>query len=298
MRSRRVALSIAGSDPTGGAGLQLDLQVFHSLGVHGCAVPTALTVQDTGGVREVLPAFPSVVLSQLRTLTADLRPDAVKIGMLATDDVLRAVELVLDGFDETIPIVLDPVLRASDGTPLLESRATAGLIRLLRRATLVTPNRPELEALAEGPVDSPRQVEQAARLLVESRGARAVLAKGGHAEGPADDLLAMAEDGGTRLCWLEGPRLETGPVHGTGCALSAAIAAGLARGLALEPAVARARAYVRAALERAWSAGAGARLLGLPEAGTAERPLGPSEAGTAELRAPEAPGVPTRRGAP
>ena len=151
MRAMRVALSIAGSDPTGGAGLQADLQVFRSLGVHGAGVITALTVQDTVKVHQVLPAFPSVVLDQLRVLLADLRPHALKIGMLATDDVAINVELGLgvldaDG-DVPVPIVIDPVLAASDGTSLLERRAWGTLERLIGRAALVTPNLPDAEAL-------------------------------------------------------------------------------------------------------------------------------------------------------
>jgi len=143
----RVALSIAGSDPTGGAGLQADLQVFRSLGVHGAGVITALTVQDTSKVHQVLPVFPSVVLSQLRVLLADLRPHAVKIGMLATEDVALNVELGLGALDADgevrVPIVIDPVLAASDGTSLLERRAWSTLERLIGRAAIVTPNLPE-----------------------------------------------------------------------------------------------------------------------------------------------------------
>jgi hydroxymethylpyrimidine/phosphomethylpyrimidine kinase len=122
----RIALSIAGSDPTGGAGLQTDLQVFRALGVHGAGVITAITVQDTSNVHEVLPVFPNVVLKQIRTLLADITPDAVKLGMLASDDVARMVELGLRDLGSSPadrpPIVIDPVLAASDGTPLLERR--------------------------------------------------------------------------------------------------------------------------------------------------------------------------------
>jgi hypothetical protein len=145
----RIALSVAGSDPTGGAGLQLDLQVFRALGVHGAGVVTALTIQDTKRVHRVLPAFPSVVTDQLRALLADMAPHAVKLGMLATDDVLRAVSLGLGAQDEPRPpLVIDPVLRASDGTPLLERRAQGALVELMRGAALVTPNLPEAEALS------------------------------------------------------------------------------------------------------------------------------------------------------
>jgi hydroxymethylpyrimidine/phosphomethylpyrimidine kinase len=256
----KVALTIAGSDPTGGAGLQLDLQVFRALGLHGAAVPTALTVQDTAKVHRVLPAFPSVVLDQLRVLLADVTPAVVKIGMLATDDVARNVALALSGLDESVPWVLDPVLAASDGTPLLERRAWDTLHALLPRATLLLPNRPEAEALTGEDTSRDAGAERAAAALLE-RGARAVLLKGGHREGAPRDLLAVPDGDGVRLTWLEGERVEGGPVHGTGCALASAIAAGLAHGRDLETAVAEGRAFVARALARAERVGSGARLL-------------------------------------
>jgi hydroxymethylpyrimidine/phosphomethylpyrimidine kinase len=258
----RIALSIAGSDPTGGAGLQLDLQVFRACGVHGAGVVTALTIQDTKKVHRVLPAFPSVVSDQLRTLLADLTPHAIKLGMLASDDVLRAVQLGLEACgDPRPPLVIDPVLRASDGSLLLERRAYAGLLDLMRGATLVTPNLPEAEALAGRDVSSRRGVEEAARWFLNEVGADAVLVKGGHSSGAADDCLARRAGDDVVMRWLPGERIEGGPVHGTGCALSAAIAAELARGRELEEAVARARAFVRSAIARAEAVGAGARLL-------------------------------------
>jgi hydroxymethylpyrimidine/phosphomethylpyrimidine kinase len=262
-----LALSIAGSDPTGGAGLQLDLQVFRALGVHGAGVVTAITVQDTARVHQVLPAFPSVVRDQLRVLLRDVRPDAVKVGMLATDDVLRAVDLGLDALgpaEAAPPLVLDPVLAASaGGPPLLERRAWGSLALLSRRATLVTPNLPEAEALTGRDVSSREGVETAARAAVEELGARAALVKGGHAAGPPHDCLAVRGASGTVVRWLEGERIEGPPVHGTGCALASAVAAHLALGHELVDAVERARAFLRRALGRAFAAGAGARLLGL-----------------------------------
>jgi hydroxymethylpyrimidine/phosphomethylpyrimidine kinase len=257
----RIALSVAGSDPTGGAGLQLDLQVFRALGVHGAGVVTALTIQDTKRVHRVLPAFPSVVSDQLRALLADVTPHAVKLGMLATDDVLRAVELGLAGAEPRPPLVIDPVLHASDGTQLLERRAWGGLVEQMRDAALVTPNLPEAEALSGLDVSSRRGAEQAARWFVSEAGAEAALVKGGHADGAADDCFARREGAGVAVSWLPGERIPGAPVHGTGCALSAAIAAGLARGDALDAAVARARAFVRDAIARAEAVGGG-RLLG------------------------------------
>jgi hydroxymethylpyrimidine/phosphomethylpyrimidine kinase len=262
----RFALTIAGSDPTGGAGLQADLQVFRAHGVHGGAVPTALTVQDGRKVQRVLPLFPSVVLAQLRALFAALRPDALKLGMLASDDVARAVALGLADLPEGAerpPLVIDPVLAASDGTPLLERRAWPTLLALLRGATLVTPNLAEAEALTGEETRSRAGSERAARALVRDHGARAALVKGGHREGAPDDLLAWEEGGEVELRWLPGERIPGGGAHGTGCALSAAVTARLARGDALLPAVLAARDFVAEALRRAFERG-GARFLGLP----------------------------------
>lgn len=267
-QAMHTALAIAGSDPTGGAGLQLDLQVFRSFGVHGAGVVTALTVQDTVKVHEVLPAFPSVVLNQMRRLLEDFVPDAIKIGMLASDDVLRSVALGLETVEtrgEALPpIVIDPVLVASGGQPLLERRAWGSLESLIARATLVTPNLPEAEALTGIDVSGEAGVEAAARFFLEQLGAGAALLKGGHRQGPPDDLLARAGPGGTTLEWLRGDRIDAGPVHGTGCALSSAIAAGLARGDDLSDAVARGREFVASALRRAEKVGRGAGLLGFP----------------------------------
>jgi hydroxymethylpyrimidine/phosphomethylpyrimidine kinase len=250
----RVALTVAGSDPTGGAGLQADLQVFRAFGVHGAGVVTALTVQDTRAVARVLPAFPNVVLDQLRVLLRDLRPDAVKLGMLATDDVARQVGLGLQELDRPVgsrpPLVVDPVLAASDGTPLLERRARPVLLDLIGRASLVTPNLPEAAELCGCDVSTREGVEAAAAMLVNEIGARAALVKGGHRDGPPDDLLALREGGAATLRWLPGERVDAGPVHGTGCALAAAITAELARGVSLPDAVGSARRFVAGALRR------------------------------------------------
>jgi hydroxymethylpyrimidine/phosphomethylpyrimidine kinase len=258
----RIAVSIAGSDPTGGAGLQLDLQVFRALGVHGAGVVTALTVQDTVKVHRVLPAFPNVVLEQIRVLLRDVRPAVVKLGMLATDDVARAVALGLVETDA--PLVIDPVLTASDGTPLLERRAWAALLDLFGRAKLVTPNLLEAAQLTGGDTSTARGVEDAARVCVTELGAEAALVKGGHREGPPDDCLAERSTDGVAVTWLRGTRIEGPPVHGTGCALASATAAGLARGLPLGAAIDAARAFVAEALRRAEPAGRGARLLVFP----------------------------------
>ncbi|MGH0031196.1 MAG: bifunctional hydroxymethylpyrimidine kinase/phosphomethylpyrimidine kinase [Myxococcota bacterium] len=246
-----VALSIAGSDPTGGGGLQADLQVFRALSVHGAGVVTALTVQDTERVFQVLPAFPNVVLEQLRRLIEDFVPDAIKVGMLGTDDVVRNVELALSRIDPAlrVPVVVDPVLAASDGTLLLERRGHAALQDLIARCTLVTPNLPEAETLTGCDVSTEEGVQAAAAALVTGMGANAALVKGGHRDGAPDDLLALREGGTAAFTWLrDGERLQVGPVRGTGCALASAITAHLARGTALPEAVAAGRRFLADAL--------------------------------------------------
>lgn len=249
----RTALSIAGSDPTGGAGLQADLQVFRSLGVHGMGVVSALTVQDTKRVHSVLPAFPSVVLDQIRVLLRDVHPHAVKLGALGSDDVVRSVELGLRELDpgRGAPLVIDPVLRASDGTPLLERRAWGSLSDLIARAHLVTPNLAEAEALTGVDVSTREGAEAAGLALVTGLGAGAALVTGGHRDGDCDDLFVHREGGSASLHWLPGARLAGADAHGTGCALASAITAHLALGAALSDAVERGRRFVRDALERA-----------------------------------------------
>jgi hydroxymethylpyrimidine/phosphomethylpyrimidine kinase len=258
----QIALSIAASDPTGGAGLQADLQVFRRFGVHGAGVVTALTIQDSHKVHSVLPVFPSVALDQLRTLLADVSPHAVKIGALGSDDVVRNVHLGLARLAEDVPIVLDPILFSSSGAPLLERRAWGSLQDLVARCALVTPNLSEARALSGCDVSQRAGVEQAARYFVEQLGARATLVKGGHGEDAVADLLA-ARDAQGRLVftWLEADRIEAGDVHGTGCALSSAICAGLARGESLLAAVEAARSFVAAGLAGATAVGRGARFL-------------------------------------
>lgn len=257
-------LSIAGSDPTGGAGLQADLQVFRAFAVHGAAVPTALTIQDGLRVQRVLPVFPSLLLDQLRTTLDAVRPAAIKIGMLATDDTVRNVLLALAPVTDT-RVVIDPILEASDGTPLLEKRAYPALRDLIHRRCLLTPNWPEAEILVDGSLPRRRDGEAAARQLLEDLELEGVLLKGGHLDGDADDLLVMRVGGSANSEvvseWLPGERLPGPPVHGTGCALSAAIAAGLAKGQSIRESIDHARRYVRRAIENAHTLHNGARIM-------------------------------------
>ena len=262
------ALSIAGSDPTGGAGLQADLQVFAALGIHGGAVPTALTTQDGRRVHQVLPVFPSALLETLRMTLDAIRPAAIKIGMLGTDDVVRNTLLALAPLPDT-PVVIDPVLAASDGSPLLERRAYPALRNLAFRRSLLTPNWPEAEILTGASLPRLRDGEAAARELLEDLELDGVLLKGGHLDGDASDLLVLrerasgedAKNGKVTTEWLPGERIPGEPVHGTGCALSAAITAHLALGHPLRESVVRARAFVRDAIARAETLDSGARIL-------------------------------------
>ncbi|HVV94190.1 MAG TPA: bifunctional hydroxymethylpyrimidine kinase/phosphomethylpyrimidine kinase [Hyphomicrobiales bacterium] len=243
-----IALSIAGSDPSGGAGIQADLKTFAALGVYGAAIPVALTAQNTLGVQGVHPVPAGFVAAQLSSVFDDLAVDAVKTGMLADADIVGEVAAALAA-RRVRSLVVDPVMVASSGDRLLGEDAIARLRDgLFPLATVVTPNLPEAAALLGEPAaaDEGMMLTQGRRLL--SLGPRAVLMKGGHGAGPeAVDILVTAE-GHRRYV---ASRVATNNTHGTGCTLSAAIAAGLARSLPLEDAVAAAKAYVTAALAAA-----------------------------------------------
>jgi hydroxymethylpyrimidine/phosphomethylpyrimidine kinase len=242
-----IALSIAGSDPSGGAGIQADLKTFSALGVYGAALPVALTAQNTMGVTGVHPVPPDFVAAGLKALFDDLAIDAVKIGMLPGAEVMEVVRADLARHPDC-PVVLDPVMVATSGDRLLPADAMQALRTLFPLASVITPNLPEAAALLDAPIaaSEDEMLDQARRLL--ALGPRAVLVKGGHRGGAeAVDLLVGAE--GTRR--FAAPRIDTANTHGTGCTLSSAIAAGLARGLPLVEAVAAAKAYVSAAIAAA-----------------------------------------------
>lgn len=251
-----VAMSIAGSDSGGGAGIQADLRAFHAFGVHGTTAITALTAQDPSAVRGVVEIAPDFVLLQARTVLAAFPVTAIKTGMLASRALVEAVGDLLAELrraGDGPRVVVDPVMVASSGARLLDAGARQSVIeRLLPEACLLTPNLPEAaELLGDDPASAagwPRDRQaDAARALV-SRGSAAVLVKGGHASGDlAADVLAT-RDG--RVTWLEAPRLRVDSTHGTGCTLSAAIAAGLARGWDLERAVRAGKAHLTQALRR------------------------------------------------
>jgi hydroxymethylpyrimidine/phosphomethylpyrimidine kinase len=230
-----VALTIGGSDPSGGAGIQADLKTFHRFGVYGEAVVTLITVQNTVAVSRVEVLSADLVAAQIEAVLADIPPGAAKTGALGSPEIVRTVARAARSFG--FPLVVDPVMISKHGAPLMEG-GDAVWPELLACAALVTPNLPEAELLT-GAAD-PRV---AARRLHEM-GARAALIKGGHAAGDATDILFDGAE------WYEfpAPRIDTRHTHGTGCTLSAAVAASLAAGLPLPDAVSRAKAFVHEAI--------------------------------------------------
>lgn len=237
-------LTLAGSDPSGGAGIQADLKTATALGAYGASVITALTVQNTTGVTGIHTPPLEFLRDQYEAVVTDLNVQALKIGMLGSAELVELVAGLLDA--HPIPnVVLDPVMVATSGDRLVPASAVEAIRALLvPRATVVTPNAPEAGELADVDVVDQDTLVRAAETIVES-GATAVLAKGGHLEGPtAVDFLVTAE--GARR-W-ESPRIDTLNTHGTGCTLSSGIAAGLAQGLDLSGAVAQAKEYLHRAL--------------------------------------------------
>ena len=236
-------LSIAGSDPSGGAGIQADLKAISANGAYGMAALTALTAQNTQGVTGVDLVSPGFVADQIAAVLDDIRVDAIKIGMVATAEIATAVAEALPG---DVPVILDPVIVAKGGATLLADEAVAVVRdRLLPLARVVTPNLPEAARLLDRPVATTREemADQARRLL--DYGPEASLVKGGHLTGHASpDILCEGPD----QFWFEGPRTPTANTHGTGCTLSSALAAQVARGKALPEAVDAAKAYVAAAI--------------------------------------------------
>lgn len=242
----RCVLSIAGSDPSGGAGIQADIKTITAHGLYAQAVPAVLTAQSTAGVAAVHTLPPLFVRSQIEAVLADGEPDAIKIGMLGDAAGIRAAAAAIA--HTHAPIVLDPIMVSSSGTRLLAPDAIEVLVReLMGRATLITPNIPEAEVLVGASLARTSARERGARSLARRLGC-SVLIKGGHARGPAADCLA--ELSGDKVCcsWLEHERIEGPGAHGTGCTLSAAIACGLACGHDLAQSVRDAKAYLTGAL--------------------------------------------------
>jgi hydroxymethylpyrimidine/phosphomethylpyrimidine kinase len=248
-----IALTIAGSDSGGGAGIQADLKTFHQYNVHGCSVVTAVTAQNTREVAAVHPIPPEVVRAQLKAVIEDLTPDAVKTGMVVDSSIVLSIEEGLKLLGD-VPYVLDPVMISTSGHRLVDETAQAAIVdRLLPHATVVTPNLPEAEALTGNPVRDLADMRAAGQSIMDL-GAAAVLVKGGHLPGAmAVDLLVTPSGEQT---WHR-PRLRTRHTHGTGCTLSAAIAAALATGCGLADSVDRGLDFVARALSSAPGIGSG-----------------------------------------
>jgi hydroxymethylpyrimidine/phosphomethylpyrimidine kinase len=246
-----IALTIAGSDPGGGAGIQADLKTFHQLGVFGTAAITLITVQNSTRMSRVELLDPALVAEQIDAVLEDFPPQAVKTGALGN----AAIVEVIASRSFPGPLIVDPVMRGKHGTPLLDAAACEALRdRLLRKAALVTPNLAEAALLAGVPVTDAGQMRHAAARITEL-GARSVLIKGGHLDGP-ETVDILYHDG--VFTELRAPRLETRHTHGTGCTYSAAITAFLARGLGIPEAVRRAHRFVHEAIRTNPGLGAGA----------------------------------------
>ena len=239
----RTALSIAGSDSSGGAGIQADIKTMTMNGVYAMSAVTALTAQNTTGVAGISEVSPEFLKSQLNMVFEDIYPDAVKIGMVSSAELIEAIAERLT-FYGAKNIVVDPVMVATSGSKLLKTDAVSALTeKLLPLAAVATPNIPEAEILSGMTVRTREDMESAAKKIAEENSC-AVLLKGGHSLSDADDILWS----GGAAKWFKGKRIDNPNTHGTGCTLSSAIAANLAKGFSLEEAVERAKDYISEAL--------------------------------------------------
>ncbi len=240
---KKTALTIAGSDCSAGAGIQADLKTMTMNGVYAMSAVTALTAQNTTGVRSILESTPEFLRDQIDAVFEDIRPDAVKTGMVSSSELITVIADRLRFF-EAENIVVDPVMVATSGSELLENGAVSTLTKeLLPLATLVTPNIPEAEVLSKLTVHTKEDMERASKLIGDTYGC-AVLLKGGHSINDANDLLYA----NGRYKWFCGKRIDNPNTHGTGCTLSSAIASNLAKGYDLEASIQRAKDYISDAL--------------------------------------------------
>lgn len=245
-------VSIAGSDSSGGAGIQADIKTIEALGLFAQTVVTALTAQNTLGVYAVAESDPSFVRAQIDAVFSDIRPQAVKIGMVSSGEIVDAIADGLAAHD-ACNIVLDPVMVSTSGSPLIGEHARHALVDVLfPAASVITPNIPEAEALCGIDVRTRGDMERAARMLADKTPG-AVLVKGGHGVSGADDVLCHDGD----VFWFEAPRIDTADTHGTGCTLSSAVACGLAKGCGMRDAVDAAKRYVAGALAAGFRMGKG-----------------------------------------
>ncbi len=246
-KSYPIVLSIAGSDSSGGAGIQADLKTFSSLGVYGTTAITAITAQNTQGVHSQLAITSQMVYDQIVAVIEDLHPSFVKIGMLSNAKIVRAVAESLSQY--SLPIILDPVIVSSSGHRLLSLEAQDALKeKLLPMSVLITPNIPEIKALTDMPLSSFEEKQMAAQRLM-NYGVKAVLLKGGHEEGNTKtDILFSQSANGIESTLFSADTIPTPNIHGTGCTLSSAITAFMARGLCLQDAIAEAKTYITNAI--------------------------------------------------
>ena len=248
----KTALTIAGSDSSGGAGIQADIKTMTANGVYAMSAVTALTAQNTTGVYGILESTPEFLASQLDCIFTDIFPDAVKTGMVSSTGLIEVIADKLKQY-KAKNIVVDPVMVATSGSRLISQEAVDALkALLLPLATVLTPNIPEAEVLSGLTISSPADMEKAAQAIGETYGC-AVLCKGGHDLNDANDLLWR--DGTCK--WFHGRRIDNPNTHGTGCTLSSAIASNLAKGCDLDTAVKRAKAYLSGALAAMLDLGAG-----------------------------------------
>lgn len=251
-RKIKTALTIAGSDSSGGAGIQADLKTMLANGVYGMSAITALTAQNTTGVTAIMQVSPEFLGQQIDAVFSDIYPDAVKTGMVADGELIEVIAERLQ-FYKARNIVIDPVMVATSGARLISENAVSSLTeRLLPIADVITPNIPEAEVLSDIKISDKADMERAAAQICKEYGC-AVLLKGGHSISDADDLLY--EKGGTR--WFKGIRIDNPNTHGTGCTLSSAIASSLAKGYDLNQAVALAKEYISGALSAMLDLGKG-----------------------------------------
>lgn len=248
----KTALTIAGSDSSGGAGIQADIKTMTLNGVYASSCITAITAQNTQGVRSVQEVDPGILRDQLDMVFEDIFPDAVKIGMVSSKTLIQVIAEALSRH-KARKIVLDPVMVATSGARLMEETALESLVKdLLPLADLITPNIPEGEILAGQKIKNSQDMEKMAKKIGEDYGV-AVLLKGGHQISTANDLLY----GGKGITWFYGERVDNPNTHGTGCTLSSAIAANLAKGLSMEEAVKEAKAYITGCLRAGLDLGHG-----------------------------------------
>ena len=249
---KKTALTIAGSDSSGGAGIQADIKTMTVNGVYAMSAITALTAQNTTGVTDIYEVSPDFLAAQIDAVFTDIYPDAVKIGMVSGSRLIETIAERLKAYGAK-NVVLDPVMAATSGSKLISDDAISTLCReLLPLAAVITPNIPEAEALAGVEIKSEKDMEEAAARIYEKYGC-AVLCKGGHQVNDANDFLFDGEKGK----WFYGKRIANENTHGTGCTLSSAIAAGLAKGLAMEDAVEEAKDYISGALSAMLDLGKG-----------------------------------------